>query len=147
MPRYRLLIEYDGTPFAGWQIQDALPSVQGVLREAVFKLSGEYVEVRGAGRTDAGVHALGQVAHVSLAKTFPAYVVREALNYHVRPAPISVREVEEVPDTFDARFSATRRHYFYRISNRRSPRRSIRTASGGSPSRSTPRPWLPPRMS
>ncbi len=121
MPRYRLLIEYDGTPFVGWQTQPDGCSVQGTLREAVFKLSGEYAEVRGAGRTDAGVHALGQVAHFTVTKSFPDYVVREALNYHVRPAPISVREAAEVADTFDARFSAIRRHYLYRISNRRSP--------------------------
>ena len=121
MPRYRLLIEYDGTPFVGWQIQGEGQSVQGTLREAVFKLTGEEVEVRGAGRTDAGVHAVGQVAHFDIAKTVPARVVRDALNYHVRPAPITVREVEEVPGSFDARFSATRRHYLYRISNRRAP--------------------------
>jgi tRNA pseudouridine38-40 synthase len=121
MPRYRLLIEYDGTPFVGWQIQSEGRSVQGALREAVFKLAGEYVDVRGAGRTDAGVHAVGQVAHFTVAKSFPAYVVREALNYHVRPAPIAVREADEVPETFDARFSAVRRHYLYRISNRRAP--------------------------
>ena len=121
MPRYRLLIEYDGTPFVGWQIQGEGKSVQGTLREAVFKLTGEHVEVRGAGRTDAGVHATGQVAHITLAKSYPEHVIREALNFHVRPAPIAVREAIEVPDTFDARFSALRRHYLYRISNRRSP--------------------------
>jgi tRNA pseudouridine38-40 synthase len=121
MPRYRLRIEYDGTPFVGWQIQTDGKSVQGALREAIFKLSGENVEVRGAGRTDAGVHALGQVAHFTVAKSYPAYVVREALNYHMRPSPIAVLEAEEIPDTFDARFSAVRRHYLYRISNRRSP--------------------------
>ncbi len=121
MPRYRLLIEYDGTPFVGWQIQADGRSVQGTVREAVFKLTGEYVEVRGAGRTDAGVHATGQVAHITIAKSYPVHVVRDALNYHVRPAPIAVRDVEVVPDTFDARFTALRRHYLYRISNRRSP--------------------------
>jgi tRNA pseudouridine38-40 synthase len=121
MPRYRLIIEYDGTPFVGWQIQAEGASVQGTLREAIFKLTGEYVEVRGAGRTDAGVHALGQVAHFTVSKSYPDYVVRDALNYHVRPAPIAVRDAAEVPDSFDARFSALRRHYLYRISNRRSP--------------------------
>jgi tRNA pseudouridine38-40 synthase len=119
MPRYRLTIEYDGTPFVGWQIQGEGVSVQGALRDAVHRLTGVWTEVRGAGRTDAGVHALGQVAHVDLPRAYPEHVVREALNAHVRPLPISVLEAHEVPDTFDARFSATARHYLYRISNRR----------------------------
>jgi tRNA pseudouridine38-40 synthase len=123
MPRYRLLIEYDGTPFVGWQIQSESaglkPSVQGAIRAAVHQITGEWVEVRGAGRTDAGVHALGQVAHVSVSKSYPAYVIREAINAHLRPLPISILDAQEVPDTFDARFSAFARHYLYRISNRR----------------------------
>jgi tRNA pseudouridine38-40 synthase len=119
MPRYRLDIEYDGTAFVGWQIQSEGRSVQGCLREAVHKLSGEWVEVRGAGRTDAGVHALGQVAHFDLTQTYPAHVVRDALNHHLRPAPAAVREAREVAAAFDARFSALRRHYRYRILNRR----------------------------
>jgi tRNA pseudouridine38-40 synthase len=119
MPRYRLLIEYDGTPFVGWQIQAVGVTVQGLLRQAVHTLTGEWTEVRGAGRTDAGVHAFGQVAHFDCAKTYPDYVIREALNAHLRPNPISVVEAALVPDTFDARFSATARHYRYRISNRR----------------------------
>ncbi len=121
MPRYRLLIEYDGTPFVGWQSQTNRRSVQGDLSEALSKLTGEQIDVHGAGRTDAGVHAIGQVAHVTLTKTYPDYVIRDALNFHVRPAPIAVRDVVEVPETFDARFSAIRRHYLYRISNRRAP--------------------------
>jgi tRNA pseudouridine38-40 synthase len=121
MPRYRLTIEYDGTPFVGWQIQGEGVSVQGSLREAIHALTGAWVEVRGAGRTDAGVHALGQVAHADLPRAYPEHVVREALNYHVRPHPIAVLEAREVHETFDARFSATARHYLYRISNRRSP--------------------------
>lgn len=121
MPRYRLLIEYDGTPFLGWQVQPDCKTVQGTLQAAFIKLIGEPVDVRGAGRTDAGVHALGQVAHVDLSKPYPTYVIREAVNFHLRPTPIAIREVEEVPVTFDARFSATRRHYLYRISNRRAP--------------------------
>jgi tRNA pseudouridine38-40 synthase len=121
MPRYRLDIEYDGTPFVGWQIQATGQSVQGTLREAVHKLSGEWIEVRGAGRTDAGVHALGQVAHITIAKTFPPHVVREALNFHVKPAPIAVIEAREVDASFDARFSALARHYLYRILVRRAP--------------------------
>jgi tRNA pseudouridine38-40 synthase len=119
MPRYRLLIEYDGTPFVGWQIQGVGVSVQGLLRDAVHKLTGEWVEVRGAGRTDAGVHALGQVAHLDCAKTVPDYVMRDALNAHLRPQPVAVLDATTVPDTFDARFSATARHYLYRLSNRR----------------------------
>lgn len=121
MPRYRLLIEYDGTPFVGWQTQPVGASVQGTLAAAIARLSGETVEVRGAGRTDAGVHALGQVAHFDLARAFPADTVREALNFHVRPLPISVRDCAIVEAAFDARFSATARHYRYRILNRRSP--------------------------
>jgi tRNA pseudouridine38-40 synthase len=107
MPRYKLTLEYDGTPFVGWQMQALGVSVQGVLEAAVATINGERAAVHGAGRTDAGVHALGQVAHVD--------------NGNVRPYPVSVLEVAEVPDDFHARFSATRRHYLYRILNRRSP--------------------------
>jgi tRNA pseudouridine38-40 synthase len=119
MPRYRILIEYDGTPFVGWQIQGEGDSIQGCIRAAVHKLTGEWVEVRGAGRTDAGVHAFGQVAHFSVDKAMPDYVVRDALNAHLRPLPISVLEAHIVDESFDARFSAKARHYLYRISNRR----------------------------
>jgi tRNA pseudouridine38-40 synthase len=119
MPRYKLLIEYDGTPFVGWQVQDAGLSVQGLLATAIEAFCGERVEVRGAGRTDAGVHALGQVAHVDLAKSWDADTVRDAVTAHLRPHPIAVLAAEEVPETFDARFSAIKRHYRYRIINRR----------------------------
>ena len=119
MPRYKLVIEYDGTPFVGWQVQDAGPSVQGALATAIEAFCGERVEVRGAGRTDAGVHALGQVAHVDLAKDWDADTVRDAVTAHLRPHPIAVLAAEEVPATFDARFSAIKRHYRYRIVNRR----------------------------
>ena len=119
MPRYKLLIEYDGTPFVGWQVQDVGPSVQGALATAIEAFCGERVEVRGAGRTDAGVHALGQVAHVDLAKDWDADTVRDAVTAHLRPHPIAVLAAEEVPATFDARFSAIKRHYRYRIVNRR----------------------------
>lgn len=121
MPRYKLTIEYDGTPFAGWQVQDGQRSVQARLAEAVTAFTGETVIVSGAGRTDAGVHAIGQVAHIDLTRDWPAEVVREAVNAHVRPDPIAVRAVARVPDTFDARFSAIARHYLYRILNRRPP--------------------------
>ncbi|HSR76848.1 MAG TPA: tRNA pseudouridine(38-40) synthase TruA [Xanthobacteraceae bacterium] len=119
MPRYKLLIEYDGTPFAGWQIQANGASVQGVLTAAIEAFCGERVHVQGAGRTDAGVHALGQVAHVDLAKDADPETVRDALNAHLRPHPIAILEAEIIAQDFDARFSATRRHYLYRIVNRR----------------------------
>jgi tRNA pseudouridine38-40 synthase len=119
MPRYKLTIEYDGRPFVGWQIQDNGPSVQGVLIAAIAAFSGEEVSVQGAGRTDAGVHALAQVAHVDLAKDWDEDTVRDAVNAHLRPYPIAVLQAERVAETFDARFSAIRRHYRYRIVNRR----------------------------
>ncbi|HXG79810.1 MAG TPA: tRNA pseudouridine(38-40) synthase TruA [Methyloceanibacter sp.] len=121
MPRYKLILEYDGTPFVGWQMQDNGPSVQGRLAQAIKDFSGEDVIPRGAGRTDAGVHALGQVAHFDLAKDWPCYKVRDALNAQVRPEPISILSCDYAPEDFDARFSATARHYLYRIVNRRSP--------------------------
>jgi tRNA pseudouridine38-40 synthase len=119
MPRYKLTIEYDGTPFVGWQMQDSGPSVQGLVVAAIAAFTGERAAVHGAGRTDAGVHALGQVAHVDLAKAWEADTVRDAANAHLRPHPIAVLAAEAVPDTFDARFSALKRHYLYRIVNRR----------------------------
>jgi tRNA pseudouridine38-40 synthase len=119
MPRYKLTIEYDGTPFVGWQIQDNGLSVQGVLTEAVAAFAGERAVVGGAGRTDAGVHALGQVAHIALSKDWPADTVRDALNAHLRPHPVAVLAAERAADDFDARFSAIKRHYRYRIVNRR----------------------------
>jgi tRNA pseudouridine38-40 synthase len=119
MPRYKLTIEYDGTPFVGWQIQDNGPSVQGALIEAIAAFSGERVSVNGAGRTDAGVHATGQVAHIDLAKHWETDVVRDAINAHLRPNPVAVIAADLVADDFDARFSAVKRHYFYRIVARR----------------------------
>jgi len=119
MPRYKLTIEYDGAPFCGWQLQAAAPSVQGALEAAVEAMCGQPVRVHGAGRTDAGVHALGQVAHCDIEKPFAADRLRDGLNAHLRPHPIAVREVEIVPDTFEARFSAKKRHYLYRIKNTR----------------------------
>ena len=119
MPRYKLTIEYDGGPFVGWQIQDNGPSVQGVLAAAVEAFCGEKVSVQGAGRTDAGVHALAQVGHLDLAKDWDEDTVRDALNAHLRPHPVAVIAAERVDDSFDARFSAIRRHYLYRIINRR----------------------------
>jgi tRNA pseudouridine38-40 synthase len=119
MPRYKLTIEYDGRPFVGWQIQDNGRSVQGVLVAAFEAFCGEKVSVQGAGRTDAGVHALGQVGHVDLAKEWHVDTVRDAVNAHLRPHPVTIVNTERVEDSFDARFSAIRRHYLYRIVNRR----------------------------
>jgi tRNA pseudouridine38-40 synthase len=119
MPRYKLTIEYDGRPFVGWQVQDNGPSVQGVLAAAIAAFCGEEARVQGAGRTDAGVHALAQVGHVDLAKDWDEDTVRDALNAHLRPYPVAVLKAERVADTFDARFSAIRRHYRYRIISRR----------------------------
>ncbi len=119
MPRYKLTIEYDGTPFVGWQVQDNGPSVQGVLTEAIAAFTDERVVVAGAGRTDAGVHALGQVAHVDLVRDWDGDTVRDAVNFHLRPQPVAVLAAEQVAENFDARFSATKRHYLYRIVNRR----------------------------
>src|SRR5262245_23024302 len=119
MPRYKLTIEYDGRPFVGWQVQDNGPTVQGVLMAAVEAFSGEKASVQGAGRTDAGVHALGQVGHLDLSKDWDTDTVRDALNAHLRPHPVAVISAEQVERTFDARFSALKRHYLYRIINRR----------------------------
>jgi tRNA pseudouridine38-40 synthase len=119
MPRYKLTIEYDGAPFSGWQIQADAPTVQGVLTAAIARLTGESVPVQGAGRTDAGVHARGQVAHVDLSKDWNTDTVRDALNAHLRPHPVAVLCAERVADDFNARTSAVKRHYLYRIVNRR----------------------------
>ena len=121
MPRYRITIEYDGTPFFGWQVQPGRRSIQGRLIDAIAGFSGERVAVRGAGRTDAGVHALGQVAHFDLKRSWELFKIREALNFHLKPDPIVVLDVVEVSRDFDARFTATGRHYLYRILSRKSP--------------------------
>lgn len=123
MPRYRLLIEYDGGPYAGWQRQADIPTVQQAIEKAVLALSGESVTVKGAGRTDAGVHALGQVAHLDLSREWTGNKLREALNAHLTLAgdSVAILAVEPVADDFDARFSARARHYLYRILNRRAP--------------------------
>jgi tRNA pseudouridine38-40 synthase len=119
MPRYKLTIEYDGTPFVGWQAQDNAVSVQGVVTAAIAAFAGEPGAVGAAGRTDAGVHALGQVAHLDLAKDWDTETVRDAVNFHLRPQPVAVLAVERAAPDFDARFSAVKRHYLYRIVNRR----------------------------
>jgi len=119
VPRYRLTIEYDGAPFAGWQIQADRLTVQGVLTDAVAALSDERVRIQGAGRTDAGVHALAQVAHLDLMRDWQPDTVRDALNAHLRPHPVAVLAAERVADSFNARTSARKRHYRYEIVNRR----------------------------
>ncbi len=120
MPRYKLIIEYDGAPYRGWQYQADVPSVQGALENAIEKFDGRRVTIQGAGRTDAGVHALGQVAHCDLRGDHEPGKVRDALNFYLRPQPVAVLSAECVSEDFNARFSATRRHYLYRIVNRRS---------------------------
>lgn len=117
--RFRLTVEYDGGPFVGWQRQDNGPSIQGALEDAIEQFSGTRVTVTGAGRTDAGVHALGQVAHFDLEKEFAADKVRDALNHFLRPSPVVVLDATIAADDFHARFSATGRHYLFRILNRR----------------------------
>ncbi len=121
MPRYKITIEYDGTLFSGWQIQANGPSVQDELARAIEGLTGQYIIPRGAGRTDAGVHARGQVAHFDLTRDYASGTVRDALNFHLRPSPIAILDCEIVDESFDARFSAQARHYLYRICNRRAP--------------------------
>lgn len=120
MPRYKITIEYDGTGYVGWQQQNNGRSIQEELRKAVFAFSGETVDITGAGRTDAGVHALGQVAHFDAARVIDPFHLCQAMNAHLRPQPISVLAAEIVPDGFSARFSAVERSYIYRILNRRS---------------------------
>jgi tRNA pseudouridine38-40 synthase len=121
MPRYALTIEYDGGPFVGWQRQANGLSVQQRLEEAVAAINGARAIVHGAGRTDAGVHALGQVAHIDMARVWRADKLRDALNAHLKPAPVAVIAARAVTDDFEARFSAIRRHYRYIIDNRRAP--------------------------
>ncbi|MER9894662.1 tRNA pseudouridine(38-40) synthase TruA [Mesorhizobium sp. M0119] len=123
MPRFRLDIEYDGSLFAGWQRQANQPSVQQAIEQAIEKFCGEQVSLRAAGRTDAGVHAAAQVAHVDLIKAWPGDKVRDAVNAHLQAAKvrIAILKAAVVPDSFDARFSAIGRHYLYRIVNRRAP--------------------------
>lgn len=121
MSRVKLTVEYDGRPFSGWQRQDGLPTVQQVLEDAAAKLFETETPVWGAGRTDAGVHAWGQVAHLNATKDIRPDKVRDALNFHMKPNPVTVVSAEAVDDEFHARFSATKRHYVYRILNRRAP--------------------------
>lgn len=121
MPRFKLTLEYDGSPFVGWQRQDNGMTVQQRLEEAALAFSGDDVLMYGAGRTDTGVHATGQVAHVDFTKDWEPDRVRDALNFHLKPDPIAVIRAEAVTEAFHARFEATGRTYLYRILNRRAP--------------------------
>lgn len=121
MPRYALRIEYDGAPFAGWQRQAEHPSVQGTLEAALARLEPNLPAIVAAGRTDAGVHALGQVASIALARDWEPFRLAEALNYHLKPAPVAITACAPVPEDFSARFSAVWRSYSYRLICRRAP--------------------------
>lgn len=122
MQRFKLLIEYDGRPFSGWQRQKDAPSVQAVIEDALLNLNdGERVVVHGSGRTDAGVHALGQVAHIDLDRDIEPDKLQGAINYYMKGAPVSILAVDAVDSEFHARFSAVKRHYVYRIKCRRAP--------------------------
>ncbi len=121
MARYKIVLEYHGLPFVGWQRQKNGVSVQQVIEEAIAKFTGEKTITHVAGRTDAGVHATGQVCHFDIVKDTDVETVRDAINFHVKPNPVSVLNAELVDDQFHARFSATKRFYTYRITNRRAP--------------------------
>lgn len=121
MTRWKITIEYDGAGFVGWQRQENGLGVQEVLEDAIEKFSQQRVAVFGAGRTDSGVHARGQVAHFDLDKETDAETVRKALNFHCKPHPVAVLEAEAADEDFHARFSARSRHYLYRILARRGP--------------------------
>jgi tRNA pseudouridine38-40 synthase len=121
MPRFKLILEYDGAPFVGWQRQGNGVSVQAALEAAIFAMTGERATAHGAGRTDAGVHAMGQVAHVDLTRDWAPFRLGEGLNARLRPHPVGVLKVERVADDFDARRSARARRYLYRVVNRRAP--------------------------
>jgi len=137
--RWRLLIEYDGGGFSGWQRQENGPSVQAALEDALFAYSGERRLVQGAGRTDAGVHAAGQVAHLDLERPSDAKTLRDAINFHLRPAPVAVLSAEAASEDFHARFSATARHYRYRILSRQRPATTATASSTGGRRRC----WMP----
>ncbi|PUB17302.1 tRNA pseudouridine(38-40) synthase TruA [Yoonia sediminilitoris] len=121
MPRYALLVEYHGTPFAGWQRQSDQPSVQGAIEAALAKLEPRAHTIAAAGRTDAGVHALGQVAHCDMDKDWDPFRLSEALNYHLKPAPVAILACAQVSDDWHARFSAVERRYLFRVISRRAP--------------------------
>ena len=121
MSKFKILIEYDGSNYVGWQRQNNGNSIQSSIERSVYQLTGEKISLFGAGRTDAGVHALGQVAHFELSKKFNKDNIRDGLNQYLRPEPIAILKVEEVNEDFHSRFSAIKRTYEYIITNRRAP--------------------------
>jgi tRNA pseudouridine38-40 synthase len=121
MPRYKATIEYLGTNYAGWQIQPNAKTIQEEIERALFKFCGQYLKISCAGRTDAGVHAIGQVAHFDLAKEYSEFEVFRAVNFYLKGSSITFIDVKIVDQSFDARFSATQRHYLYKIINRPAP--------------------------
>ncbi len=121
MPRFALLVDYHGGPFAGWQRQDGPPSVQAAIEAALAHLEPGPHTIAAAGRTDAGVHATGQVAHADLARDWDPFRLSEALNFHLKPAPVAILRAARVPDDWHARFSATGRRYLFRVQARRAP--------------------------
>ncbi|MFQ1701514.1 tRNA pseudouridine(38-40) synthase TruA [Loktanella agnita] len=121
MPRYALLVEYHGAPFAGWQRQTSLPSVQGAIEAALARLEPGAHTIAAAGRTDAGVHALGQVAHCDLTRDWDPFRLSEALNYHLKPDPVAILDCARVDDDWHARFDAVERRYLFRLISRRAP--------------------------
>ena len=131
MPRYKLIMEYDGRDFVGWQRQDNGTAIQELVEDAIARFSGESATTIAAGRTDAGVHALGQVIHFDLARQWTPGTVRDALNFHLKPAPVAVLGAEIVSGDFNARFSARARAYLYRITNRRPPPALVRGRTWG----------------
>ena len=121
MPRYALKIEYNGKPFNGWQRQDGQPTVQGAIEDALRKLEPDFETIAAAGRTDTGVHGLAQVAHCDLTKDWKPFRLSEALNYHLKPNPVSILQAVQVADGWHARFDAVERHYLFRLVSRRAP--------------------------
>ncbi|MEQ6201497.1 tRNA pseudouridine(38-40) synthase TruA [Sulfitobacter sp. HNIBRBA2951] len=121
MPRFALQVEYDGAPFHGWQRQNDLPSVQGAIEHALGKVEKGVHKIAAAGRTDKGVHGIAQVAHCDMVRDWTPFRLSEAINYHLKPNPVSITACAQVPDTFHARFSAQERRYLFRILPRRAP--------------------------
>lgn len=121
MPRYALKVEYNGTPFSGWQRQKEHPSVQGAIEAALARLEPGPHNIAAAGRTDAGVHALGQVAHCNMTADWNPFRLAEAISYHLKPHPVAIVDIAKVSDEWHARFSATERQYLFRVLTRRPP--------------------------
>jgi tRNA pseudouridine38-40 synthase len=121
MTRFKLIVEFDGQPFMGWQRQPHGPTLQAAIEDAIFAITGENAAVHGAGRTDAGVHANAMAAHVDIERAFTPFRLMEGINAKLRPLPVAILSIEIVPDDWHARFSCLGRRYIYRIRNRRAP--------------------------